>query len=225
LPFCFWLWDDNSKNNIEKWISYSSHLVIEGGNPWIDYLKLQKNSSADTPKKKIICTLTIGLKSILPDYLLNSILNSSDEFIWYLRFHPRTKLKDKNELYMLVDKYKISRKIDLANANTLQLPELLMDAWAHVSHSSGSLIEAALLGVKNNIITSEIGVRNHHDLIDSKKALYYNPDIETDTLINFIKRIDEKHFVDNTINLHSKNYNFIINEIIEKFNQTNSIII
>lgn len=222
LPNCFWVWDNNSKKNIDKWCNNSQHFVINGGNPWIEHLRFRASTLAKDDKKKIICTLTIGLKSILPDYILNSIINSSDEFIWYLRFHPRTKQKDKNQLYRLIDKYGISNKIEFIDANNIQLPELLADAWAHVSYSSGSHIEAALMGVRNNIITSEIGLNNHSDLIKSNKAFYYNPEEESVNLIDFIMKLNTTHSSLDVKYKSIQNYKYIINEIFNSYNQAYS---
>jgi len=214
LPSIFWVWNKSSSNHILNWLNTPVHSVSVAGNPWIDFLKKSKITLQTDDKKIIICTLTIGLSSIFPAYLLNSIIESSNEYSWWLRFHPRTNADDKKSLHKILKKHNLYEKVEITKSNELPLPLLLLNGWAHISHSSGSLSEAAILGLKRNIVTSELGAQNHIELLKESKVFYYNPDTETKNLIEFAESLpfpsvkgDEEIFV-------LENYKVKIDEII-----------
>lgn len=187
LPYSFWVWDLYSKKHLES-VFLNTKTIILGGNPWLKFQLDTNKTLLSNNRKKIICTLTLGKDIIFPNYLQQAIKESSLEYEWYLRFHPRTSASDKKHIQSLVSSKEYKGKVNIGLANEISLPILLTNAYAHVSHSSGSLSEAFLLGLKRNIITSKIGLENFNELVKNQDAYYFD-ETKGINLLSFINSI------------------------------------
>lgn len=172
LPDFFWTWDKSSANNISKFTQNSSHDVIVGGNPWIDFLK---NKSIQLDHKKIILyTLQTNQIPVLHSYIIDGIQNSSDDYTWWLRLHPRMTESEMTELYKQLKDANISHKVEIEKATNLPLPLILANCTAHMSHFSGSILEADLMRVKVNIVIGEVGKKFFKEILEKQDAKYYD---------------------------------------------------
>jgi hypothetical protein len=166
LPMIFWCWDHDSAIVIESWVRKQSfHKVVIGGNPWVDYAK-RNNVNFNFPDKKIILyTLQF---SKLDEYILNAIVNTTPEYQWWIRLHPR-KLSEKDVVYSQLKEKKIEKLVNIDNATEWPLPVILSNCAVHISMYSGSVIEAEQLGVPN-IIIHEVGADSYQQMIKEGKA-------------------------------------------------------
>ncbi|MCX2745194.1 hypothetical protein OO013_15040 [Mangrovivirga sp. M17] len=160
LPDIYWVWDKVSGKNIENWIS-PNKKVIYGGNPWIDFLK-EKSILINIDKPVILITVQ-PLNPVLEKDILEVIYKSSDRYEWWIRYHPRMTLSEKNDFETELKEFNILKKVNFDIPNELELPQLLEIASVHISRYSGSISEASMVGVPS-IICDEIGLEIYKDL-------------------------------------------------------------
>jgi len=178
IPKTFWCWDDASSSVILKWAQKSniySSLVV--GNFWVDYWKGKNYNYFE--KKFILYTLQIGLTldELFPLELINIIKNN--DIKWFMRLHPRQS-EEKEKIISLFRKFNIMDKIDIENATKEFLPILLSNCLLHVTHHSGSALEASYFN-KKTIILNKIGEHYFDHLIEKNQAYfieYSNPDLQ-----------------------------------------------
>jgi hypothetical protein len=181
LPRYFWCWDDPSASEIQNWITSTGakHKVIQEGHPWFEYLGNLKWPSLDGIHNLVVLTLqpydnTLSENPIY-DVVAETIKMTSKEFKWFVRLHPRqlhlrSVLKDQlNSLGVLND-------VEVDVATDLPMPAILSRAAAHITRSSGSAIEAALLGVQNVIIDDHGAVMFEDYIKEGKATLYLGND-------------------------------------------------
>lgn len=170
LPKTFWCWDTYSKEVLDKWISknkiYSSIIV---GNPWVDYWK----SKSTTYKHKdfVLYSLQpspITLEQTFTPQIIQSIKEA--QYKWFIRLHPR-QLNQMSKIKELLQSKGIFDMVNIDEATNDPLPELLANAKIHITHSSGSALEADFFNLKT-VLINEIGLTSFPHLIESKAAQY-----------------------------------------------------
>lgn len=168
LPQIFWLWDESSKQLIEKWTEGNRyHTAVLGGNPWLPYVK-EKIDVFSFPKDRSIILYTLQYSEI-PNHVLEAIKLTPDHFQWWIRLHPR-KLESKSIIKNILDNSGIDPdRYEIEKATSYPLPAILLNTHVHLSGSSGAVIEAAQMGVYS-LILEEIGTVYYSDLIDKGKA-------------------------------------------------------
>lgn len=184
LPRLFWCWDISSMKSIQSWSNkQNDHQVLLGGNPWLSYFLNNSKSTYEFPAKKIIL---YSLQLNEPEnYIIQAIKDTPVEYQWWLRLHPRT-LSTIGHIENLLTKAGIGHMVELQKATYYPLPQILLEAVIHISRSSGSVIEAAQLGVKS-IIIHEIGVENYAEYIENGEAISFL-DESSDQLIKLIMK-------------------------------------
>lgn len=172
IPRNFWCWDESSKNVIEKWTSknklYSVQVV---GNPWIDYWKTKENTFPE--KDFILYSLQpspLTIEQLFPESIINFIKNNPTH--WFIRLHPR-QLKEMEAITNYLKNSQILHLVTIESATNEPLPLLLSNALVHITHFSGTAIEASLFDVQT-VLLNEIGVFSFEDLISAQKAVYLN---------------------------------------------------
>ncbi|ASU35141.1 hypothetical protein [Mucilaginibacter xinganensis] len=186
FPDYFWTWDRSSADNIEKFTKNTSHLSFLGGNPWIAYLRDQNFELTKNGKKIIIYTLQTNFVPVLHSYIIDAIKESTGDYVWWLRLHPRMAESEINELHQTLKNENINDKVEVERATALPLPVILSNCVAHVSHFSGSVVEAALMNVAVNIVMGDIGKKFFKEVIDQDEALFFDTNADTN-LFAFIK--------------------------------------
>jgi hypothetical protein len=158
FPSTFWVWRRSDHERIMRnftGVTYRPR-VMSGGNIWISDVK-SKVMKAQSDKSVLICLQGTWL----PDFILR-VIESSEEFLWYIRLHPRYSV-DKPQLVDLATRF--PHKVKYEHANNLALHELLAMVSVNVTAYSGSALEADAFGIKN-IIFSEKGYQTYKNYID-----------------------------------------------------------
>lgn len=174
LPHYFWVWDKYSKQNLVKNISGTFHHAVLGGNPWISFLQTQEFNVGRLSKKMIIYTLQPIFSQLLPDYIMKAVKHTASEYCWWLRLHPRMTEKQMDELRSLLSEHALLSKVRIDDSKEIPLPAVLSKAAVHISHFSGSIIEASLMNVPLNIVVGAEGRNLFFDLIEKGEAEYYD---------------------------------------------------
>ncbi len=165
LPDIFWVWSESSYKDINTWTNQTPNKVLLGGNPWIKFLNQEKNRNEERVNNKPIILFTLQpINDIIPPYLYKVIEETKEEFEWWLRFHPRMKEEEKK---YVKDKFKdlgILDNIVFEHSSTAPLPVVLNECNLHMSISSGSITEAAIMQ-RFSLILSETGINYYENLI------------------------------------------------------------
>jgi hypothetical protein len=200
LPDYFWLWDKASADHIAQWIDNKDRVILNG-NSWHEFLAemvgTATNNYSVEEKKIIVYTLQTGL--LIPEFLLEAIRTTPDNFIWYIRFHPRMTKSERKNINKKLNSSVVKGMVNLSNANTEPLPLLLSKAWVHLSAYSGSITEAALREVPVNITFDEIGRRSFANLIEENKCSFFGGEEELEfwDFIDF--KMEGKHLISSFI--------------------------
>ena len=169
LPDEFWCWDEESLLNMTNWTSNTNaHKAFLGGNPWIDFLK-NDNEAYHLPNNMVLYTLQpLAFDVLFPTELIELI--KKGEWIWYVRLHPR-QYNQKQEIITFLQDNAIFEFVNIEEAFNFPLPVLLNTCRIHLTHFSGSAIEASLQN-KFTILLDELGVDTFKEIIQNQKALY-----------------------------------------------------
>ncbi len=169
LPDEFWCWDNDSLINMKKWTTKTNtHNAFLGGNPWVDFLK-NKNKKYFLPNNFVLYTLQPLVYDVLFPEELIKLIKKGDLF-WYVRLHPR-QYNQKKEILTFLSEKEIIQYINIEDAFNLPLPVLLYKCKIHLTHFSGSAIEASLLN-KFSIILDKLGEETFKNLISEQKAVF-----------------------------------------------------
>ncbi|WP_299702411.1 hypothetical protein [uncultured Pontibacter sp.] len=170
LPQKFWCWDQGSADVINEWVSTQNyHQVKVVGNPWIEHCMKYYASHLSEKQKIILYTLQPIDDEIIESYIIDAIIKTPEDYIWWLRLHPR-QYKEKEKLLNLLRDNKIYNKVNVEQATALPLPAILTHVYIHISNFSGSILEASMLK-KKSIILSELGVLNFPDVVKSEYGI------------------------------------------------------
>lgn len=185
LPRIFWCWDEYSKNVLEKWISKNELYKVEVvGNPWVTYWK--NKEVAYFEKDFVLYSLQpnpITLEQLFTPEIIKCIKNSNHK--WFIRLHPR-QLDKRDEIKDLLKNKNILKLVNLDEATNDALPQLLMNAKIHITHSSGSALESSYFGLKT-ILINEIGLKSFPHLIENKNAIFI--DYRDSDFFNKMKKV------------------------------------
>lgn len=168
LPSHFWVWDGSDAKTIEQWNAPVArwHRPIIGGNLWLNewldghdgflaaYDRRMMDACRRFPgKPHVLVTLQFNLAdegTLGP--LLAAMRRTQHELRWWVRLHP-CMLNDRGAVRSLLAKCGITdAETDLAT--DLPLYAVLRHMDLHVTHSSSTVIEAALFGIPSVVISS-----------------------------------------------------------------------
>ncbi|WP_430399240.1 hypothetical protein [Flavobacterium sp.] len=170
LPRTFWNWDKFSENVLKEWTTnnklYKTKVV---GNFWIDYWKNQSNLY-EYKNYVLYCIQPhpFTIEQLFTEQLIKCI--KSGQLKWFVRLHPR-QINQMEEIKAFLKEKNILEMVNLQAATNDFLPLLLSNAKLHVTHYSGSALEAAMFGLKT-VILNEIGNECFSELIIENKAVY-----------------------------------------------------
>src|SRR5690606_9457271 len=121
-----------------------------GGNPWIAYVT-QNGGHYTFPTSRHIILYTLQYDDI-PPHVIEAIKSTPQQFQWWIRLHPR-KLQAKSIITELLLRSEVNPcHFEIEKATNYPLPIILAKSYVHVSGSSGSIIEAAEMGVFSIIV-------------------------------------------------------------------------
>ena len=187
MPKVFWCWDEASAETIRAWTDKQTfHQVKVGGNPWLRYCAQFKETYPFPGKRIILYTMQFNE---LEDYLVEAIKNTPEDYSWWLRLHP-CRLDGLPRLIEILKNNGILDKVEFDKATNYPLPVILSKAHVHLSKYSGSVIEAAQMGVKT-IVLDPIGVNAYKNQIHEGSAIAFTTG-SASQLIGIIESINNK---------------------------------
>tara|TARA_R110002012_G_scaffold135019_2_gene288635 strand:- start:1749 stop:3182 length:1434 start_codon:yes stop_codon:yes gene_type:complete len=182
LPKTYWCWDSYSMDIINDWANSSEIYKVKiSGNPWIDFWK--SKAQAYKFKDYILYTLQPEPNTLEQMFCKNIVdLIKKLDYKWFIRLHPR-QLHQLNKVRELLKFYNIEEKVNLEQATNDPLPQILLNTKLHITHTSGSTLEASYFNVKTLLINS-VGLEYYPHLIKNNLASYI--DYED---VDFIKKV------------------------------------
>jgi len=170
MPREFWVWDQNSKINIEKWnkkVDLSQAKIF--GQPYIAYWNNRQTKSEKANKKEIILyTMQTSPLELFSPKLINLIKMSDSK--WVLRLHPRNNVSI-DEIEDFLSKNEINNNTIIQDAIDEPLPEVLNRTVLHVTNYSGCTIEAKMMNVPT-ILIHNLGYEMFKMYLDDKSVHY-----------------------------------------------------
>jgi len=189
LPRTYWCWDSYSKKVLDDWGKdsplYKTRII---GNPWVDYWK--KKQDKYLYNNYILYSLQpspLTFEQLFNDILIEFI--KKEPYIWFIRLHPR-QLGELETIKILLENKGILNKVNVDNATNDALPQLLSNAKIHITHFSGTAIEASFFD-KKTILLNAIGLTSFPELIKANKAVYLNME-EVDFYQKMIEIIEDE---------------------------------
>lgn len=183
LPKVYWCWDAYSANVINKWAknnsTYRTKII---GNPWVNYWKTK--SMTYKYDNYILYSLQpnpIKIEQLFSEKIIELIKHS--HFLWMIRLHPR-QLHKKEEIIIFLKNKGVFDKVNINEATNDPLPVLLSNAKLHVTHFSGTALEASYFNLKT-VLINEIGLNSFPQLLENNLASYV--DYKDN---NFVKKIN-----------------------------------
>ena len=212
FPKTFWTWDRASFDLINTWIlEQNYHKVICGGNPWIDYiLSYRDKGNFIFPKNKKIILYTMQYAAI-EDYILEAIKDTPAGYQWWLRLHPR-KTEAKAHILDRLKANRLDRIVEIEKATAYPLPVILMHSAIHLSGSSGSIIEAAQLGV-TSLILEKAGQYYYQSYVKQGIAIPETNHSATN-LLEKIRQYSEKK-VEDISKIYNKRFDIVLEKLME----------
>lgn len=166
LPREYWHWDENSSKNVKSWAGSNTEIKsIVVGHPYLSYWVEKKNRKVQSSDKLVFYSLGIQQMDVLfPERLLDVIRKT--QMHWVIRLHPRSNIR-LNDIHELFQKERIAlSKITIQDPFESPLPEALANSYVHLTHFSGCVIEAKMMGIPT-IIISEAGKEYFRKYIDN----------------------------------------------------------
>ena len=186
LPSVYWCWDYFSSKAIDRWSSKNVlYDYFVGGHPWINFLK--KQNIEYNLSDYIVYTLQPRL-DILEDTFSEKIIKTikKTKEKWVIRLHPRQGV---SILYIeeLLKQKGIMDKVILRDVSEYPLPIVISNAKVHVTHSSGSTLEALSYNIPCLVI-NKIGFDYYKDLIKTGdiKFIDFKSENFVEGFLNFV---------------------------------------
>lgn len=168
IPDLFWLWDEQTEQQLRRNVPILDFQTIVGGNPWHFFLK-QKEHVYEKKKQNILFTLQ-PISPLIYPYVFEVMNNTLEKYDWLIRSHPRIHDDEKGQFIEQLVKLGVYDEKLWRLANETPLPILLRDVDLHISMFSGCIQEAADLGIFS-IILDKIGELTYRQLIDQGLAV------------------------------------------------------
>lgn len=205
MPKVFWCWDEASAETIRSWTDKQNfHQVKVGGNPWLRYCDQFKETYPFPGKRIILYTMQFNE---LEDYIIEAIQKTPEDYSWWLRLHPG-RLNGLPRLVEILKNNGILDKVEFDKAINYPLPVILSKAHVHLSKYSGSVIEAAQMGVKT-ILLDPVGVETYKNQIHEGSAIAFTNG-SASQLIKIIESINNKF-----INKEVPAYKSVLHQLLE----------
>jgi hypothetical protein len=170
LPRTYWCWDSYSKNVLKKWVGNNTLYTVKvSGNPWVNYWQSKKESYSY--QDYIFYSLQpnpITIEQLFPENIIHFIKNES--YKWFIRLHPR-QLGGLEEIEKYLQEKGVLHLVNISDATNDPLPQILENSLIHITHSSGSALEAINFNVLT-VLINEIGLSSFPELLQNNQAVY-----------------------------------------------------
>jgi hypothetical protein len=163
MPTGFSVWDMQSKIDLENAKIVSAEKILLEGNPWIEYNRNKIKENVNNKTIDILYTLQTTVP--VPEFLYETIIETSHQYKWVLKTHPRMS---NAELEIIKERLKLQLENSIVEIDTeSSLLKLLLCSKLHTSGFSGSIQEAGLVGIPS-VITDEVGFQTYEKLIEQE---------------------------------------------------------
>jgi hypothetical protein len=176
LPEHFWCWSEVEVRTIRSWAEgrTNRHSALVGGNLWMDMWLDERapfvaaaneavRALLHPERRTILVTLQWGMTDqtfLMP--LLALIAAAGKSWTWWLRLHPVMRSRRRQIKAMLSARG--LQDVLLDEPSDLALPALLKHSDVHLTYSSGTVLEAAALGVPS-VVTGPGSAAGFPDLV------------------------------------------------------------
>jgi len=181
MPNYFLTWSKKESDIINAWAPQDTKIrSFMIGNPiqkifltnssifkYFDKLFI-KHYNAEINKFKVLITLQNSLS--FPKIYYSLICNSPDNYYYFVRFHPCTTFKEKQNVKMKM-KGIPNQKYSTGMASELPIYAMLRNIDIHITEDSSVVIEAACFSVKS-IVTCETAIAHYEDYINEELVYY-----------------------------------------------------
>lgn len=154
LPSVFWCWDKASAESIRQWSSMEGvkHHAEVIDHPWLQFLA--STTDAPTQLKPVVVYSLQPFQTLILPQVINAMKVLGAEYSWILRLHPNMQSRA-TELKTLLEDEQVMAFIHPMTFDPLSLPETLAIASIHLTRTSGTAIESALMGVPTILLDKE----------------------------------------------------------------------
>ena len=179
LPDFFAVYTNNERENIlENFNSLSKHRPVLMGLSWLyeaesnhllDSVKLSYQVSAQY-KTRIL--LILQKQTAIPEYILKTIIKTSNDCIWFIRHHPKGR-KFKSIDFNQADNIVLDELVD-------NMPPTVLHSLVDLSISEGSTLswELSLIGI-HGLIVGKQGYDNYSIEINTGILSWCEPTVES----------------------------------------------
>lgn len=154
LPDIYWCWSHEDEAVLNSW-SGGLHTVYAGGKPIysvMNELKKLTIGSSFTPKKQLPNILfTLQPNVNYPEWLVEVIKDTCNQYNWIIRKHPRFDNCQAN----LIDRISNIPNVYIDGISSIMLEKLLMCADVHITNHSAVAIDALEFNVKSIILSKK----------------------------------------------------------------------
>lgn len=169
LPDEFLCWNQRDADVINAWATSRPdirHRAVNFGNPWVKYWKGSPEGSGFTswPEKMILYT-TQPVDGVIEPFLADAIRRTRGQYQWWIRLHPR-QLGELNNIKQQLQAAGVLDDVNISDATSLPLPEILLHTTLHITRYSGCLLEALEFQVPSIVIDTR-GVAVFRDYMDT----------------------------------------------------------
>lgn len=143
LPQAFLVWNKNTYNTLVH--SFGSKRVDILGMPWFDFI-LRKSKHMNYKKKFILYALQPAkeIGPLFPQTLVKMMSDSSEEFDWFIRLHPR-QMMEYDAIKTELEGYRLPN-VEIDIATRTPLPIVLNACSMVFTNFSGVALEAIQIG-------------------------------------------------------------------------------
>lgn len=177
-PDIFYVWSDEEKSSLLKWIKGNTKVFVGGNNfleMWKDdsnevvqyYTNMLKERYLLSKYSKVIL-YTVDPQNGHDREIIKAIQNSPSDWFWFIRVHPK-----RVDMLEYTKKRMGDTKCGFAIDNIYLLPlySFFKVCDVHITERSSTIIEAANLGIKS-IVTSKYSYERFKRFVDSGKIVY-----------------------------------------------------
>lgn len=187
LPNYFWLWNEKESMHMIEWKEKSGGAPkrLIGGNPWLELWQKNKIELGEEitsiilklkekikNKKVIMYALETNpfIPQIIPNYMLESIKDSPDDWFWLIRLHPG-QLDEKNNIEKLIGNLNLTKGFEISSATSLPLPAVLMITEVNITLTSSVVLEALYYNI-SSVVTHPDGKNIYKNEIANGTVLF-----------------------------------------------------
>jgi len=177
-PDIFYVWSDEEKSSLLKWIKGNTKVFVGGNNfleMWKDdgneivqyYTNMLKEKYLISKYSKVIL-YTVDPQNNRDKEIIKAIQNSPSDWFWFVRVHPK-RVGMLEYTRKRIGDTKCGFAID--NIHLLPLYSFFKVCDVHITERSSTIIEAANFGIKS-IVTSKYTLERFEKYVDSGMAVY-----------------------------------------------------